>query len=198
MNKITPEVTQPRDQVVEVMPLLSDEDRTMVDRVVFSDTPGYLIDDHPWAETLLRRIGETTVVRDYLATFARTDEGARRVMLLALSLARMTCPRGPACAAALSTASWCALSLGRWELADALAIRSLRADKNSLAIRIREMIADHWFSMLLGTDCHFGTEDIRRCMARVLRELTEPRALIVSLPPHWRRGTESKSGPHCP
>jgi hypothetical protein len=89
MNKNTTQVTPRSEQKVVLMTLLSMEDRAATDRVVFSETPGHLIDGHPWAATLLRRIGEDAVVRDYLATFAHTEEGARRVLLLALGLAKM-------------------------------------------------------------------------------------------------------------
>ena len=178
MNEITAEATELSDLKVELVTVLSAEDRTMVDQVVFSEAPGYLVDGDPWGATLLRRIGETNVVRDYLATFAHTQEGARQVMMLALGLAKMADHEGPSAAAALSVAGWCALSLGRWELADALALRSLNAGNDALAARIREMVAGQWFALLLGIECDFNTNDVRRSTARVLHELTEPRACI--------------------
>lgn len=178
MNENTAQATRPCDLEVVLMTLLSAEDRTMVDRVVFSETPGHLIDGHPWATTLARRIGEDVVVRDYLATFAQTEEGARRVLMLALCLAKIACRTGSAAAAALSVAGWCALSLGRWELADGLAVRSLDADCNTLAERVREMVAGRWFADVLDIESDFETVDVRRCSALVLRELTESRAYI--------------------
>ena len=160
------------------MTLLSPEDRAAIDRIVFSETPGHLVEGHPWSATLLRRIGEDAVVRDYLATFAKTEEGARRVLMVTLGLARMARQEGPAGAAALSVAGWCALSLGRWELADCLALRSLDAAPSTLAERVREMVAGQWFAEVLDIESDFDTEAVRRCSARVLHELTETRAYI--------------------
>ncbi|MEY9860588.1 hypothetical protein ABH935_006225 [Catenulispora sp. GAS73] len=178
MNNETTLVTQRNDQQVVLMALLSVEDRTMVDRVVCSDTPGYLVEDHPLSGMLLRRIGEDAVVRDYLATFARTEEGARRVLRLALGLAKMARHKGVAAAAALSIGGWCALSLGRWELADSLALQSLDATRNTLAERVREMVAGQWFADVLDIESDFDTAAVRQCSARVLHELTETRAYI--------------------
>ena len=123
MNNNPAQVMPESEQKVVLMTLLSTEDRATTDRVVFSETPGHLVDGHPWSATLLRRIGEDAVVRDYLATFACTEEGARRVLMLTLGLAKMAYYEGPASAAALSVEGWCALSLGRCGLAEGLALR---------------------------------------------------------------------------
>ncbi|WP_194909695.1 hypothetical protein [Catenulispora rubra] len=179
MNKNTTQVMPRSEQMVVLMTLLSAEDRAATDRVVFSKIPGHLIDGHPWSATVLRRIGEDAVVRDYLATFACTKEGARRVLMLTLGLARMANHAGAAGAAALSVAGWCALSLGRWAVADNLALRSLDAAHNTLAERVREMVASQWFADVLNVEGDFDTEAVRRCSARVLHELTETRAYVM-------------------
>lgn len=178
MNKDTAQIVPTSAQEVVLMTLLSVEDRAATDRVVFSHTPRHLIADHPSSATLLCRIGEDAVVRDYLATFARTEEGARRVLMVTLGLAKMAHHEGQAGAAALSVAGWCALSLGRWELADCLALRSLEAASNTLAERVREMVAGQWFAEVLGIESDFDTTAVRQCSTRVLRELTETRAYI--------------------
>ena len=178
MNNETTQVTRRNEQQVVLMTLLSAEDRAVTDRVVFSDTPGYLVDGHPSSAMLLRRIGEDAVVRDYLATFACTEEGARRVLRLALGLAKMARQKGAAAAAALSVGGWCALSLGRWEVADSLALKSLDAARNTLAERVREMVAGQWFADVLDIESDFDTAAVRQCSARVLHELTEVRAYI--------------------
>jgi hypothetical protein len=178
VNKDMEQTRTRGEQEVVLMALLSAEDRTTTDRVVFSETPGHLIEGHPWSATLLRRIGEDAVVRDYLATFACTEEGARRVLTLTLRLAKMNRHEGAAASAALSVAGWCALSLGRWELADGLALRSLNAAQNVLAERVREMVAGQWFADLLDIESDFDITAVRGCSARVRHELTETRAYI--------------------
>lgn len=167
-----------RDQPIALVRLLSDEDRTLADRIVLCDTPARLIDGHPWSTTLLRRTGESVVVRDYLASFAHTEEGARRVLMLTLRLARMARYEGAAGAATLGAAAWCALALGRWASADTLALRSEQAMANSLAEIIRKRVATQWFAELLGDDPEFCVEDVRRCSAKTLQQLTEPRACL--------------------
>ena len=97
MNNNPAQVMPESEQKVVLMTLLSTEDRATTDRVVFSETPGHLVDGHPWSATLLRRIGEDAVVRDYLATFACTEEGARRVLMLTLGLAKMVNLDHPGC-----------------------------------------------------------------------------------------------------
>ena len=178
MDFTTAELTELRDCEVELVTLLDEKDRTITDRVVLGETPGHLVEGDPWGSTLLRRIGESAVVRDYLATFAHTEEGARRVLMVALGLASMTKDKGTAGAAALSVAGWCALSLGRWELADALALRALEAADNELAARVRTQVAGMWFALLLEVEADFDAQDVRRCSARVLREITTPRAYL--------------------
>ena len=178
MKKNTAQVTPRTKHEVVLMTLLSVDDRATTDRVVFSETPGHLINCNPWSAKLLRRIGEDAVVRDYLATFACTEVGARRVLMLTLGLAKMARREGLAGAAALSVGGWCALSLGRWELADVLALQSLDAARNTLAERVREMVAGQWFADVLNIEGDFDTAAVRRCSARVLRELTETRAYI--------------------
>lgn len=179
MNDMTPtNRSSLRDQQVALVTLLSDSDRTLADRVVLSDTPAHLIDGHPWSTTLLRRVGESVVVRDYMATFAHTEEGARRVLMVTLCLARMAKHEDEAGASALGVAAWCALSLGRWELADGLALRSHQAKPNVLSEMIRKQVAGQWFAQLLGEDATFCTEDVRQCSAKTLRRLTEPRACL--------------------
>ena len=178
MNKDTAQVAPTSEHEVVLMTLLSIEDRATTDRVVFSHTRSHLIADHPSSATLLRRIGEDAVVRDYLATFARTEKGARRVLMVTLGLAKMAHHEGQAAAAALSVAGWCALSLGRWELADALALRSLEAASNTLAERVREMVAGQWFADVLGIESDFDTAAVRQCSTRVLHELTQTREYI--------------------
>lgn len=178
MNKNTAQVMPRSEQKVVLMTLLSIEDRTATDQVVLSETPGHLVQHHPWSPTLLRRIGEDAVVRDYLATFASTEEGARRVLMLTLGLAKMARYEGPGAAAALGVAAWCALSLGRWEGADGLALLSLDAAHNTLAERVREMVAGQWFADLLNIESDFDTTAVRQCSTRVLHELTDTRAYI--------------------
>ena len=124
MNKDTAQPRRLKDREVALATLLSAEDRAMVDRVVFSEASAHLVDGDLWATTLLHRIDEDVTVRDYLATFAHTEEGARRVLMLSLSLAKLARCEGMTGAAVLGVAGWCALSLGRWELADGLAGRS--------------------------------------------------------------------------
>jgi hypothetical protein len=165
-----------RDCEVALVTLIAAEDRTVADRVVLCDTPAALIDGHPWSSTLLRRMGESVVVRDYVASFAHSEHGARRVLMLSLRLARMADYEGSSAAAALGTAGWCALSLGRWELADSLALRSEKAKANGLAALIRMKVATQWFAEILGDEAEFGTESVRSCSAEVLRKLTEARA----------------------
>ena len=166
------------EQEVVLVTMLSDEDRTLADRVVLCDTPARLIDGHPWSTVLLRRIGESVVVRDYLATFAHTEEGARRVLALTLRLARMAGYKGVAAASTLGVAAWCALSLGRWEMADNLAVHSDLAKANGLAEIIRKRVATQWFAELLEDDAEFCVEDVRECSAKTLRRLIEPRACL--------------------
>ena len=178
MNQNTTQAMPRSEQEVILMTLLPIEDRAATDRVVFSETPGHLIGGHPWSATVLRRIGEDAVARDYLATFAITEEGARRVLALTLALARMAFNEGPAAAAALSVAGWCSLSLGRWDLADRLALRSLRAAPNTLAERVREMVSGQWFAEMLNIESDFDVAALRKCSERVLHELTETRAYI--------------------
>ena len=178
MNENTARPTRLSDREVVLATLLSAEDRTMVDRVVFSETSAHAVDGDLWATTLLRRIGQDITVRDYLATFAHTEEGARRVLMLGLSLAKLARREGTPSAAALGVAGWCALSLGRWELADGLAVRALSVANDTLAERVREMVAGRWFAIVLDIENDFEAADVRRCSARVLRELTEPRAYI--------------------
>jgi hypothetical protein len=174
----TNDATPRSDHKVMLLTLLSVEDRAIADRVVFGHSPGHLVEGDPWSATLLRRIGEDAVVRDYLATFACTEDGARRVLMLALGLAKMARRRGAAGSAALSVAGWCALSLGRWELADSLALRSLDAAPNTLAERVREMVAGQWFAEVLEIESDFDTAAVQQCSARVLHELTEERAYV--------------------
>jgi len=179
MNEYTAQAMPKRsEQQVILMTLLSNNDRTAIDRVVFSGIPGHAIEHHPWSATVLSRIGEDAAARDYLATFATTEEGACRALLVARGLAKMAHDGGPARAAALSVAGWCALSLGRWELADELALRSLGAAPNTLAERVREMVAGQWFAEVLNIESDFDTTAVRECSARVLHELTETRAYI--------------------
>ena len=166
------------DQQVTLVTMLTDEDRTLADRVVLCDTPARLIDGHPWATMLLRRIGESVVVRDYVATFAHSEEGARRVLMLTLRLARMAGYEGVAAASTLGVAAWCALSLGRWEMADHLAVQSDLAKANGLAEIIRKRVATQWFAELLGDEAEFCVEDVRHCCVKTLRQLTEPRACL--------------------
>lgn len=168
-----------RDREVTLMTLLSQEDRAVVDRVVLGETPAYQIEGDPWATTVLRRIAEDIVVRDYLCSFAHTAEGARRVLGLGLSLSRMAERTGRAGAASLSVAGWCALALGRWELADALAIYSLKAaEEYPLARVVRQVVAERWFAELLDIEPHATEYGVRRCSADVLHRLTEPRACV--------------------
>ncbi|WP_194893737.1 hypothetical protein [Catenulispora pinisilvae] len=178
MNKYTAQVMPKSEQKVVLMTLLSIEDRAAADRVVLSETPGHLVKHHPSSASLLRRIGEDAVVRDYLATFASSEEGARRVLMLTLGLAKMARYEGPAAAAALGVAAWCALSLGRWEGADSLALLSLDAAHNTLAERVREMVAGQWFAEVLNIESDFDTAAVQQCSARVLHELTETRVYI--------------------
>lgn len=177
MNKTTDTVDL-RACEVKLVTLLDERDRTIADRVVFSETPGHLISDHSWGATLSRRIGECAIVRDYLATFAHTEDGARRVLQVALGLGRAANHEGASGAAANAVAGWCALSLGRWELADALAIRSESAEPNKLAEQIRKAVAGKWFSVVLGIENEVAVADIRERSALVLGELTEPRACL--------------------
>ncbi|MBR7827578.1 hypothetical protein KDK95_14765 [Actinospica sp. MGRD01-02] len=166
-----------REQKVELVSKLSQEDRTLVDRVVLGVTVAHKIAGDPWAATLLRRIAEDVVVRDYLCTFAHTGEGARRVLGVALGLSRMAGKADLTGAAPLAVAGWCALSLGRWESADLLGIWSLKAcDTYSLGHLIRQLIAERWSSDLLGIESNVTQAQVRWCSAKVLRRLTEPRA----------------------
>ena len=158
--------------------MLEEQDRIIVDQVVLGDVPGHLIDGHPWSTTLVRRLEERIVVRDYLATFAATEDSARRVLRVSLALARMVERQGAAGASALGVAAWCAMALGRWELADALAIESEHAAPNGLAELIRKGIAGRWICEVLGVEKDYDVEDVRRCSARTLRLLTEPRACL--------------------
>jgi len=179
MNEENSGTTPVRDREVTLVTQLSQEDRTLVDRVVLGETAAHQIDGDPWATTLLRRISEDVIVRDYLCTFAHTEEGARRVLRLALGLSRMAKREGAAGAATLGAAGWCALSLGRWELADALALQSLNAVENyPLAMLVREAIAERWFADLLEVEPDVTERLVRRCSADVLHKLTEPRAYV--------------------
>lgn len=188
MSETVTEGAQVRKHRVVQATLLSDRDRTIVDRVVFGETPAHLIAEDPFGATLARRMGEDVVVRDYLATFAHTVEGARRVLGIALALARMTVEadatedgRNPRSAAGLEVASWCALSLGRWELADALALRAQGAGAaNPLSALIRETIAGQWMAELIGMQPEISVELIRRCAAKTLQELTAPQTLVIT------------------
>lgn len=179
MNEETIEATPVRDREVTLVTLLSQEDRTVVDRVVLGETPAHQVEGDPWAGTLLRRIAEDIIVRDYLCSFAHTEEGARRVLRLGLGLSRMADRAGAAGAASLGSAGWCALALGRWELADALGIQSLKAVKNySLATVVRQVVAERWFAELLDVEPHATEGGVRACSADVLHRLTEPRAYV--------------------
>ena len=179
MDFTTPKHAELHDCEVELVTLLDEKDRTIADRVVLGETPGHLVAGDPWGAMLLRRIGESIVVRDYVATFAQTQEGARRVLLVGLGLASMTKDKGTAGAAALGIAAWSAMSLGRWELADALALRALKAvEDDKFASRIRKHVAGMWFALLLDVEAEFDAEAVRTCSARVLREITSPRAYL--------------------
>lgn len=167
-----------QQEVVLVAPLCAG-DRTLVDRVVFGATPAHQIEGDAWATTLLRRIAEDVMPRDYLCTFAHNEEGARRVLGIALGLARMANREGAAGAAAFSVAGWCALALARWELADALALQALKADGSySLAAQVRQAVAHRWFAELLQVEPDVDERLVRQCSADVLRRITEPRACI--------------------
>ena len=180
MDKITQQA-EFRGASVALVTMIEEQDRVIVDRVVLGDVPGHLIEGDPWSATLVRRLAENIVVRDYLATFAATEDGARRVLRVALALARMVERQGAAGASALGVAAWCAMALGRWELADTLAIESQRAAPNGLAELIREGIAGRWICEVLGVEKDYGAEDVRRCSARTLRLLTEPRTCLKGL-----------------
>lgn len=179
MNDRTTGIEPVRDREVVLVALLSQEDRILIDHMVLGETPAHQIEGDPWAATMLRRIAEDIVVRDYLCSFAHTEEGARRVLRLALGLSRMAERTGVAGAASLGAAGWCALSLGRWELADALGLSSLKAVENyPLAMLIREAVAERWFAELLDIEPDVTEDRIRRCSADVLRRVTEPRAYV--------------------
>lgn len=179
MNEEKIGTTPVRDRKVALVTQLSQEDRTLVDRVVLGETPAHQIDGDPWSTTLLRRIAEDAIVRDYLCTFAHTTDGARRVLSIALALSRMAAREGAPGAAAFGVAGWCALSLGRWELADALALQAFKAVENySLALLVREAVAGRWFAELLRVDPDVTEGLVRACSAHVLRKLTEPRAYV--------------------
>lgn len=167
-----------QQEVVLVAPLC-EGDRTLVDRVVFGVTPAHQIEGDAWATTLLRRIAEDVMPRDYLCTFAHNEDGARRVLGIALALSRMANREGAAGAAALSVAGWCALSLARWELADALGIQALKAVADyALAAQVRQAVAHRWFAELLQVEPDVSEHLVRRCSADVLRQITEPRACV--------------------
>ena len=139
------------------------------------------------------------MVRNYLATFARTEAGARRVLMLTLDLARMDRHEGPASAAALSAAGWCAPSPGRWELADGLALRSLDTAHNTLAERVREMAAGQWLADVLTIESDFGTAAVRRCSERVLpRAHRNTTVHLAVLTPGWVASIGSAQGHPLP
>lgn len=171
--------TRLRNQRVTLATRISPSDRALVDRVVLGDTPAHKVAGDPWAETLLRRISEDVIVRDYLASFAHTEAGAHRVLGLALALARMTKRTGEVGAAALGVAGWAALSLGRWAWADALGIASLAAFEGyALGLLIRQIISERWFAELLEIESSVTEGRIRACSAVVLHRLTESRAHV--------------------
>jgi len=179
MNDQNVETKPIRDREVTLVTLLSQEDRILIDRVVLGETPAHQVAGDPWATTMLRRIAEDVVVRDYLCSFAHTEAGARRALGLALGLSRMAERRGAAGAASLGAAGWCALSLGRWELADTLGIQCLKAVENySLAILLREAVAGRWSAELLDIEPDVTEGLVRRCSADVLRRVTQPRAFV--------------------
>lgn len=168
-----------REQKIELITTLSQEDRTLVDRVVLGSTASYNVEGDPWAATLLRRIAEDFDVRDYLCSFAHTEEGAHRVLGVALGLSRMAGRADAAGAASLAVAGWCALALGRWESADLFGIWSLKAvDNYSLGLLIRQAIAERWSADLLDIECSVTEAKVRGCSVEVLRRLTEPRVHI--------------------
>jgi hypothetical protein len=59
-----------------------------------------------------------------------------------------------------------------------LALRSLDAAHNTLAERVREMVAGQWFADMLNIESDFDITAVRQCSARVLHQLTETRAYI--------------------
>lgn len=181
MYEMAADGAEVRGPKVRRVTMLADSDRTMVDRVVLGETPSHLIAEDPFGASLGRRIGEDVVVRDYLATFAHTVEGARRVLGLALALARtVVSGRDPGRAASLEVAGWCALSLGRWELADALALRAQATGSASgLAELIRKVVAEQWMAQVMGTEAEISAEDVRRCAAVTLRRLTTPQTFVI-------------------
>jgi hypothetical protein len=181
MHEITEDGAQAHGSKVKQVTLLADKDRTMVDRVVLGETPTHLISEDPFGAMLGRRIAEDVVVRDYLATFSHTVEGARRVLGLALALARTSDSEGHAVSAApLEVAGWCALSLGRWELADALALRAQATGSASgLAELIRKVVAERWMAEVMGAEAEISVEDVRRCAAVTLRRLTTPQTFVI-------------------
>lgn len=168
-----------RDQRVTLAARLSQQDRAMADRVVLGDTPSHKVEGDPWATTLLRRIGEDVMVRDYLCTFAHSEDGARRILGLGLGLSRMAKRKDSVGAAALSVAGWGALALGSWELADSLAVESLKAEKDyPLGQLIRQVVAERWFADLLDVESNVCVGRVQQCSIEVLRRLVEPRAYI--------------------
>lgn len=175
MHEIITDGAEIRHPKVAYVPVLADADRTLVDRIVFSDTPAHLIADDPFGSVVARRIGEDIVVRDYFATFAYTSEGARRVLGLALALARSSDTARSGKAAGWEVAGWCALSLGRWELADALALRAQGTGSASgLSELIRRAVAERWMAEVMGIEAEISVEDIRQCAATTLRRLVIP------------------------
>lgn len=182
MYEMTAHGAQAGEPKVMRATMLDDADRTMVDRVVFGETPAHLITEDPFGATLGRRIAENVFVRDYLATFAHTIAGARRVLGVALALARAaeaSRSEKTSAAGSIEVAAWCALSLGRWELADALALRAQGTGSASgLSELIRRAVAERWMAEVIGEEPDISVEDVRACSAVTLRRLTCPRTFV--------------------
>jgi hypothetical protein len=181
MYEMTAHSAQAGEPKVTTVRMLADADRTMVDRVMFGETPAHLIVEDPFGATLGRRIAQDVFVRDYLATFARTTEGARRVLGLALALARAAdaAQDRRASVSGVEVAGWCALSLGRWELADALALRAQGTSSASgLSELIRRIVAARWMAEVIGIEPEVCVEDVRACASVTLRRLTSPHTFV--------------------
>lgn len=163
-----------------LQPWLALIDSAAIDRVVLGQAPAHLIAGDPWATTVVRRIGESRLVRDYLATFAKCEEGARRVLGVSLALARMAGHEGEPAAAALAVGAWCAAALGRWSFANLLARHAVKAvDGYSLAELIIEGVEKVKFDECVGIEPTITAELVRECAEQTLERIRPSRTFVI-------------------